>query len=198
MNKSESKYFNTAKKMDEAFISLLDKKSFDYITVKEICQKAGVHRSTFYLHYETIDDLLCECNQYIIDKFLSAVDNEAITRQDIENLPIEDLHFITPKYLLPWLTFIQKNKRLFSTYLYKFAMLTGEKNNKLLFHNVLNPVLERFQVNERERPYILHFYIEGIMAIVKYWVACGCKEDVEQICKIIVNCVYYEKMEGNI
>lgn len=30
------------------------------ITIKEICKKAGVNRSTFYLHYESIDDLLEE------------------------------------------------------------------------------------------------------------------------------------------
>ena len=31
-----------------------------YITVKEICEKAGVNRSTFYLHYENTTDLLQE------------------------------------------------------------------------------------------------------------------------------------------
>ena len=34
MNKAESKYFNTAVKMDEALLELLEKKDFDYITVK--------------------------------------------------------------------------------------------------------------------------------------------------------------------
>ena len=37
MNKNESKYFNTAIKMDQAFLELLEKKDFSYITVKEIC-----------------------------------------------------------------------------------------------------------------------------------------------------------------
>lgn len=41
MNKSESKYFNTAAKMDVAFLKLLEKKEIEYITVKEICEKAG-------------------------------------------------------------------------------------------------------------------------------------------------------------
>lgn len=59
-NRSESKYFNTACLMDEALIALLAKKELEYITVKEICEKAGVHRSTFYLHYETMGDLLEE------------------------------------------------------------------------------------------------------------------------------------------
>lgn len=36
MNKSQSKYFNTAVKMDEALLSLLEKKDFEYITIKEI------------------------------------------------------------------------------------------------------------------------------------------------------------------
>ena len=47
LNKSESKYFNTAVRMDKAFLELLGTKSFEYITVKEICEKAGVNRSTF-------------------------------------------------------------------------------------------------------------------------------------------------------
>ena len=50
MNKAESKYFNTARLMDEALLILLEKKDIEYITIKEICNKAGVNRSTFYLH----------------------------------------------------------------------------------------------------------------------------------------------------
>ena len=60
MNKSESKYYNTALLMNSALVEILNKKEYEYITVKEICEKAGVNRSTFYLHYETIDDLLNE------------------------------------------------------------------------------------------------------------------------------------------
>ncbi len=39
MNKSESKYFHTALRMDEALISLLEEKDLEYISVKEICEK---------------------------------------------------------------------------------------------------------------------------------------------------------------
>ena len=47
MNKSESKYFNTALRMDEALIALLEEKDLEYITVKEICHLSGLNRSTF-------------------------------------------------------------------------------------------------------------------------------------------------------
>ena len=59
--------------MDEAFLKLLEEKDFAYITVKEICEKAGVNRSTFYLHYETVNDLLAESTRYIIDQFVEAM-----------------------------------------------------------------------------------------------------------------------------
>lgn len=42
MNKSEGKYFNTAIKMDKAFLDLLAEKDFEYITVKDICKRAGI------------------------------------------------------------------------------------------------------------------------------------------------------------
>ena len=60
MNKKESKFFSTAARMDEALIEILEKKDFEFITVKEICNRAGVNRSTFYLHYENTYDLLLQ------------------------------------------------------------------------------------------------------------------------------------------
>ena len=76
MNKNKSKYFNTALFMNEALLSLLEKKDFEYITVKELCNKAGVNRSTFYLHYETMNDLLNETINMIEKKFYSSFNKE--------------------------------------------------------------------------------------------------------------------------
>ena len=39
MNKSESKYFNTALLMNEALLLLLETKDYEFITVTEICKK---------------------------------------------------------------------------------------------------------------------------------------------------------------
>lgn len=38
--------------MDKALFALLEEKDFEFITIKEICKKAQVNRSTFYLHYD--------------------------------------------------------------------------------------------------------------------------------------------------
>ena len=79
MNKSESKYFHTAARMDEAFLALLEQKDFAYITVKELCAAAGVNRSTFYLHYETMGDLLSESVSYMNEQFLACMQADSST-----------------------------------------------------------------------------------------------------------------------
>ena len=121
MNKNESKYFNTAIKMDEALISLLEKKDFEYITIKEICDKAGVNRSTFYLHYENTRDLLEETTRYILDKHFAyyLVDTTGITER-FENCALEDLVFVTAEHLTPYLTFIKENQHIFKVAIKQF------------------------------------------------------------------------------
>ncbi len=100
MNKSESKYFNTAVKMDKALIKLLDKKAFDFITVKEICNEAGVNRSTFYLHYENTADLLEEAIEYTNEEFLSYFnENGKSFIEDMNNKSDSELMLISPRYL---------------------------------------------------------------------------------------------------
>ena len=113
LNKSESKYYNTACLMNEALIMLLEKKEYSFITIKEICEKAGVNRSTFYLHYETIDDLLSETIEYVGKKIHKKFNNKVLDKQTIENSKLEDLYFVTPEYLLPYLEFLRENKAIY-------------------------------------------------------------------------------------
>lgn len=103
MNKNESKYFNTAILFDEALIYLLEKKDIEYITVKEICNKAGVNRSTFYLHYESINDLVEETMNYINEKFIDYFNENSKEFIDkIKYSSLEDLRLVEKKYLTPY------------------------------------------------------------------------------------------------
>ena len=190
MNKNESKYFNTAKKMDEALISLLEKKDFEYITIKEICENAGVNRSTFYLHYENTVDLLNETTRYIVDKHLEyyQIDKQKISLR-FENCKQEELLFITDEYLKPYLTFIKENKRIFKVAIKQFNALNLDEVYGKMFEYVFDPILARFHVPQKERRYIMKFYLTGVFAIVMEWLSDDCRDSMEDVIKIICDCV---------
>ena len=145
MNKNESKYFNTAILFDEALIYLLEKKDIEYITIKEICTKAGVNRSTFYLHYESINDLVEETMNYINKKFEEFFnENSKDFINKIKFLPLEDLKLVEKKYLTPYLSFIKDNQKIFkASFNNPKGMNAFDKYNYLKDY-ILIPILERF------------------------------------------------------
>ncbi len=189
MNKNESKYFNTAVKMNTALIQLLEKKDFEYITIKEICETAGVNRSTFYLHYESTDDLLKEATKHITDGFLTYFDvDETKLISQCETSDLKDLMFITPEYITPYLTYIKENQRIFKTAIKHFGSLRFDNVYDRMFKYVFNPILERFNFPKETRAYVMKFYLNGVNSIAMEWLNNGCKESVESITEIIIRC----------
>lgn len=190
MNKNESKYFNTAILFDEALIYLLEKKDVEYITIKEICTKAGVNRSTFYLHYESISDLIEETMNYINKKFVDYFnENSKDFIEKIKYSPLEELKLVERRYLNPYLNFIRDNKKIFKVSFHNpIGMSAFDKFNHLKQY-ILIPILERFNVPEKERNYLIAFYINGIMAIIKEWIDKDCKESIDDVENIIIKCV---------
>lgn len=191
MNKSESKYFNTALRMDEALIALLEQKDLEYITIKEICRQAGVNRSTFYLHYETISDLVRETLEMINQRFLSyfSQQQEDIVR-NMNHCERKALVFVTQEYLIPYLCFIRDNKQIYRAAFRNPGSMQAHYRYGELKQHILGPILERFSIPAAHRPYYIAYYVEGISAIIKEWLQQDCADTVEMIAGIIESCVH--------
>ena len=191
MNKSQSKYFNTALRMDEALIALLEEKDLEYITVKEICHQAGVNRSTFYLHYETISDLVNETMEMINQRFLSYFpQQEEEVLDNMDSRKLEDLVLVTRQYLLPYLHFIRDNKKVYRAAFRNPSSMQAHTRYGELKRHILGPLLERFEIPSAHQPYYMAYYVEGIIAIVKEWLRQDCADEVEMIADNIESCVW--------
>lgn len=190
MNKSESKYFATAARMDDAFLTLLEKKDFAYITVKEICEAAGVNRSTFYLHYETMADLLSESVSHMNEQFLTYMKKDSQTFvTKLRDCPLDELYLITPEYLMPYLGYIEQHKRLFRTATENAAVLGMDKSYDRMFRHVFTPILDRYGIPQQDRRYIMAFYIQGLMAIISEWLRNDCADSIAHVVNMIQRCV---------
>ena len=190
MNKNESKYFSTAEKMDSALMEILKTKSFEYITVSEICKKAGVNRSTFYLHYETIGDLLEETTRYIFDDFLTYFQSDINFKvENLKDCELDEIFFIRKEYLIPYLTYVRDHKEIFATILTHYKTLNFDDVHRQMFEHIYHPVLDRFGCPEENRNYVMMYYLNGIMAVISEWLKEDCSKPIEDIIEIITGCV---------
>lgn len=193
MNKSESKYFNTAKRMDEALLSLLQEKEFGYITVKEVCLRAGVNRSTFYLHYENTADLLEEAVAMIHAQFQASAVLGGGEVSLSEETPLEELFLVTDRRLIPYLEFVRENRHVYKAIHFQMEVFGGEGAYKRFFRTVFSPILSRFGVDRGKHEYVMEFYRNGLAAVLMKWVDGGCRESPEEIAGIIRMCVGGER-----
>lgn len=190
MNKSESKYFHTALCMDEALIALLETKDLEYITVKEICEKAGVNRSTFYLHYETITDLVNETIELVDTRFASYFSQDTNDVWDqINGIELKGLILITQDYLKPYLKFISDNKKVYRAAFRNPSSMRADIRYGNLKKYIIEPVLKRFEIPATFWKYYIAYYVEGVMAIIKEWLNTDCKDPIETVANIIEECV---------
>ena len=190
MNKQESKYFSTASRMDEAFLRLLEEKDYDRITVKEVCQKAGVHRTTFYLHYEGMNDLLEEAVGRVNDRF----------KASLSSVPTDDPRktvLTSEAYLRPYLGFIRENMRIYRLIHEKGQLFRTQKTFEGFYQTIFSPALSHFGVPEGEKKYVFAFYTQGTLAVIEQWLEDGCRDEIDRIVDLIMrHTLAYDRNKG--
>ena len=72
----------TREAIHRAFQELICEKDYDQITVKELAQRAQINRKTFYLHYDSLDELLGELQEELAEHFI---------RQTVSYRSMEDI-----------------------------------------------------------------------------------------------------------
>ncbi len=188
MNKQENRYTATASLMDEALLLLLEEKDFNRITVKELCQKAGVNRTTFYLHYENMNDLLEETVDLINDRF----------KRSLSVIPSGDTSseiLTSEKYLRPYLGFIKENMRAYRVIHQKDWLFRTQRTFENMYQSIFYPALEHFGVSEREKKYVFAFYTQGTVAIIGKWLEDNCQDDIDMIIDLIEQHTTVKRMD---
>lgn len=185
MNKNESKYFNTAKKMNDALITLLETKEFEYISIKEICHIANVNRSTFYLHYSNMNDLLEETIKSLNLSFNSHFNSKENENTIISKDNLEDLLLINDDNLIPYLNFIKENKNIYKVLKNHPQLFNANKTYEQMFRKLFVPIMNRFGLDEKWHKYLMDFYISGLTSIVLDWVYDDCKIPVQEVSDFI-------------
>ena len=73
MKRNDARVRYTQKILKESFLKLLKEKAVNKITVKEVCELAGLNRATFYAHYSDCFDLMEKIEQELIETFAASI-----------------------------------------------------------------------------------------------------------------------------
>ncbi len=188
MNSNESKYFYTASLMNQALLELLKTKDIEFITITEITKKAGVNRSTFYLHYDSVCDLLEETIENINKDFINSFPFQKAPSINSK----ENAFLITDEQLIPYLNFCKKNKHVLKLAHQKPQLFQNENAYKKMYDTIFYPAISQFLKDENEKIYYLEFFTHGIASIINKWIDMDCITEIDELIRIIKNCIKYK------
>ena len=146
----------TKKLLQTALIELMQEKPFKQINIKELCERADLNRTTFYLHYNDQQSVLNDIKKEIEKRTDDYMENVSPSAETVD-------------YIEAFLSYIQKNALLFRTILcnedaesfrMEFIQHTLDKVRGNLPHTG-NPLQEK---------YMLTFLMQGSVHILIEWI----------------------------
>jgi AcrR family transcriptional regulator len=69
MKKTDRRAQRTREQLQRALVELIAERGYDAITIQDIVDRAELGRTTFYLHYNSKDELFMSCHEAIIKEF---------------------------------------------------------------------------------------------------------------------------------
>ena len=87
MPKMDRRVERTRESLQKALIELIAEQGYDSITIQEIVDRADLGRTTFYLHYNSKDELFMSCHEAIISEFHLGL-LHPLTREELLSLQI--------------------------------------------------------------------------------------------------------------
>ena len=143
------------------------------ITVREICEQAQIHRSTFYAHYRDVYDLVEKVEQnmsrQLTETFFRKLDEKAPARDCFSEI----------------FSFIRQHREFYLYYL-------SESRQAGVLQLAWDTVRERATAagadaesfgagSEAEMAYHGVFFLVGMTAVVRMWLQNGCREAPEEL-----------------
>ena len=174
-SKEDRRVKRTKKSLRESLFGLLEKKNINQITVTELTTKADVNRSTFYLYYNDIFDMMDKIQQEIYAFFLETVVKFKSNFTDIES-------FVT--YCSRFLEFCRDNYSVC-----KFITRNDCNNHlaekiKCAVRCVIPDSAKVYPEND-PRYYMTTFALSGIITTILEWMNDGMKIPPEDMARFL-------------
>ena len=150
-----------------ALYALMQKMPYEEISVKEICDRAGVSRMSFYRYYSNKDDIFVD---YCDDRFEEFYN----TMKDVENLSLRqftlEMFKFVRKYARPIEVLFKANKDF---------LLLDQLSGYAKY--VVSNLKSDFLITQKNNPTFPYFLAGGLFNVFVYWINNGTKYSPEEM-----------------
>ncbi|BGE81641.1 TetR/AcrR family transcriptional regulator [Staphylococcus petrasii] len=172
---TDKRVVNTMNNIKNGMISLLEKKEFEKITIKDICTESGISRTTFYAHYKDKNNFI-----YSYLKSLLKKGKKEIFKKEFSNQ-----HIFLETMVHYWL---DEGKLILLLLGDDSAQKAHIQMKKILQYNVelnLVPILNTKSLTTKEKYFLLIFMSNAIFGVLQDWVKRGCVETPKELATIM-------------
>ena len=172
MNFTDLRILKTQERLQNGLLELLKTKELKAITVKEICDQAGISRNAFYQHYgykeDLYDQMVAQATEKIREALLPVISDVSLLEQDT-----------VLTYAKKVIDGIAEVKELI------YVMLKGDNGiflrelTDLIFGQFLTNAISFFHVEDTEEIQLFYEYVSGGMAafIIRWTLKSDISED---------------------
>jgi len=177
--KEDRRVRKTKKALREGLAELLIEKSIQHITVRELTDRADVHRSTFYANFKDIYDLYNQMENSVIQEINSILSAECVSD--------------TKTFFGVLLRYISDNKQVCHLVLRENATSTFFNRISILFKDSCVDCW-RQEYNLTDTPedleYYAQFFLSGSLGVIGEWIASNFEHSMEEVMILLADIDY--------
>lgn len=172
--KTDARTQYTRKVIRECFLELLKKTPLNRITVKEICERAQINRSTFYRYYADPFDLMEQLEIELLHSFEKY---------------LGDMSVHGPEYAVEaMLEAVKDNTEL-------YLLLVSENADHQYIGKIVSGSYAHFKsgfarrypsLSPTQQRWVYYFIAQGCISVVLDWIAGGMQESVKEVARFTI------------
>jgi len=165
----------TKRLIREALLKMLKTYNINKLTIRELCQVAGINRTTFYNHYGSQYDVLNEIAETFIQSTSFTVINNITAGRNIYECLTQVLQYIKENLEFAKLVLDQNNYDLIT----HISISLPEFDHMVIKHLPVNLDLD-------EKKAIASFVQYGSVRLLKEWILSDCLKSPEEEARLIL------------
>ena len=178
--KVDRRVVKTRRQLKKGLAALMKEKSVNQITVKELVEEVDINRSTFYLHFKDIQDLLRE-----IEENMEAQIKRAIEEHPIVSGNENAFYFIEDMFRV-----LDEEREISKA-------LIGPNGDMGFIHRIEQIIKENsrgtlekmFPGKKEDLKYFYAFCLSGCLGLVKVWLNEGEEKSPEEMAQMTFNMI---------